>query len=105
MDTIAPSGHIFMFKVDEYVDGISIEVVGSDSCNKISVDVSFGNLYLGSYDVLHKFDIDDDHLGKSTSFFETCFRAFKTTEMIKVMVKTKLRCTSITMELLTSEVD
>jgi len=96
----------FTFKTDEYVYGIFMELIDNNPYNKITVDIWFEHLYLGSYDIPHKFDIDDDHLGRSTAFFKTQFRPFKTTKTIKIMVKTKLLYNDlITMKLLTSKVN
>lgn len=96
----------FNFKTDEFVNGITIELVDNDPYDIITVDIWFERLFLGTYDVPYTFGIDDDHIGGSTAIYKTWFKPFKTTKNIKIIVKTKLLHNDlITMKLSSSKVN
>lgn len=94
---------VFNFKTTDFVTGIIINLIDNNPYSKLTIDIWFEQLYVGSYDVPHAFDIEDDYLGRSLAIFKTLFKPFKTTENIKVQIKTKLLHNDlITMKLLTT---
>jgi hypothetical protein len=47
-------------------------------------------LYVASHKVPHFVNIDNNHLGGTTSIFKTFFAPFRTTGVIRLLVETKL---------------
>lgn len=95
---------IFTFKTNDFVHGMVFELIDNNPYRKISADVWFDHLYTGSYDIPHTFDINDDHLGRSTAIFKKMINPFKTSGTINIKVKTKLLHNDlVTLRLLTSE--
>ena len=80
----------FSFKTKNDIYGLIVELIDNNPYDKITVDIWIGKSYTGSYEIPHSFDINDDHFGKSTAIFTTRFKPFKTSEMIKIKIKTKL---------------
>lgn len=90
------------FKTDDFVYGLTISLIDNNPYDKLDVDIWFGHLLFGSFTVPHAFNINDDHFGRDTSVFKIQFNPFKTTEKIKIKVKTELLYNDlITMNLMT----
>jgi hypothetical protein len=90
------------FKIDKFVRGICIYLIDNNPYDKLDIDIWIDSLFVGSFEVYHYTDINDDYQGKTTSIFRTNFRKFRTTGIIKIMVKTKLLYEQNQMYLLTS---
>jgi hypothetical protein len=96
---------IFNFKTDDYVHGITLELIDNNPYNKIAVDIWIDRLFVSSYNIPRIFDTNDDYLGRSTAVFKMLFRPFRASKIIKIEVKTKLLYNDqIIIKLLTSEV-
>lgn len=93
---------VFYFKTEKEIHGITIDLINNNPYEKIVIDTWLGELYSGSYEISHSFDIDNDHLGRSTAVFKSLFKPFKTSEMIKIKIKTKLYNDQVIMKLLTN---
>lgn len=96
---------IFKFKTNDLVYGVLFQLIDENHHNNINVDIFIGNKYYKTYDVLHKYDIDEDHLGRSSSFYKILFEPFKTSETIILKVKTQLLYNNITSKLIKTNVN
>jgi hypothetical protein len=75
------------FKTCEFIHGITIELIDNNPYDYLDVEIFFGNISKGIYKVKHFIDIDGD---QSTAIFKTFFKPFKSSEIIKITVKTDL---------------
>lgn len=78
------------FKTNDYVCGITVNLIDCNPYDKIVIDVYIGHLYVNTYEIPHFTDINDDHLGGNTAVYKTRFTPFRTNKMIYTKIKTKL---------------
>jgi len=99
--------NIFQFTSNEQINGLVINLIDNEPYSHIDIEIWIGKTQLGLFDIPHYIDVNDDCFGRNTSIYRILLIPFKTTETIKVKVKTKIFKEHMSMYLLTqmNEID
>lgn len=82
--------NIYVFRTDDFISGIFISLVDNNPYDILEVDILFGDLPLGKFNIPRLCEITDSYLGKDVAVFKLNFGPVKTTLPIKVFINTEL---------------